>query len=56
MTMEQVDAMPMYYGCIRLGALSPDHVNLSMAAEDVTRFSGMKRWKKKHTGPIEIPA
>lgn len=31
-----------------MGAVSPDHTNLSMTAQDVSAFSGMEKWRK-HT-------
>jgi hypothetical protein len=35
----------MYQAGIMMGAMSPDHTNVSMTASDVARFHGMEKWR-----------
>lgn len=46
MNPEQVLALPQYLGMIMLGALSPDHTNLSMSAKDLERYPDIKKWRQ----------
>jgi hypothetical protein len=36
----------MYQAAILMGAMSPDHTNISMTANDMARFKGMEKWRK----------
>jgi len=47
MNPEEVLALPAYLGYIMMGALSPDHTNLSMPKDDLARYSGIERWKRR---------
>jgi hypothetical protein len=47
MTPEQVLQLPAYLGMIMLGALSPDHIGLSMDQKDVDRYPILEQWKQQ---------
>ena len=47
---DEVDRLPMYQSAILMGAMSPDHTNVSMTAMDKQRFHGMSKWRKEVFG------